>query len=103
MTQGKLERRNEIAAQLDAVSLRKGRMARFYEKEIREQLRVVDIELMLSFKKPEKVVCECISNCCEGEHAGYCFECAGWGEVDCEPCDYCNGSGICPKCGGATK
>ena len=46
--------------------------------------------------------CDCIKNCCEGEHAGYCYECAGWGDsCDAEGvCGNCNGSGICPKCDG---
>lgn len=52
-------------------------------------------------------LCECVV-CCDGEHPGYCRNCAGWGEVDGKPCDYCAGdldisgrpSGICPKCRG---
>jgi hypothetical protein len=44
--------------------------------------------------------CECVQ-CCEGEHAGYCAECAGWGDVDGEECMHCACSGICPVCNGA--
>lgn len=45
-------------------------------------------------------ICECVQ-CCEGEHAGCCAECAGWGDVDGEECTHCAGSGICPVCDGA--
>lgn len=46
-------------------------------------------------------VCECTS-CCDGEHAGRCRECAGWGDRIGEDgivtCEYCDGTGDCPKC-----
>lgn len=50
--------------------------------------------------------CECVE-CCNGEHPGFCRECVGWGDwitddgiVDC---DYCFGTGTCPKCDGACR
>lgn len=45
--------------------------------------------------------CECVE-CCNGEHAGQCKECAGWGygETDDELCEHCNGEGTCPRCDG---
>lgn len=46
------------------------------------------------------MACECIE-CCDGEHAGDCMECAGWGENDDETeCSHCGGSGACPACHG---
>lgn len=45
--------------------------------------------------------CECLK-CCDGEHVGSCRECAGWGESDCEPCEYCDRTGVCPKCHGGS-
>lgn len=44
--------------------------------------------------------CECL-NCCDGEHEGLCYQCAGWGETDGHECAHCNGKGICPACRGA--
>lgn len=46
--------------------------------------------------------CEC-EICCDGEHAGCCQECAGWGDNHEEPgsCLYCSGTGTCPVCDGA--
>lgn len=46
-------------------------------------------------------LCECVE-CCEGEHAGDCRECAGWGSVGSKPCEYCSSTGICPICKGAS-
>lgn len=44
--------------------------------------------------------CECIQ-CCDGEHAGFCKECAGWGSNDEEiQCSRCEGTGTCPICDG---
>jgi hypothetical protein len=51
-------------------------------------------------------ICECVT-CCNGEHAGFCRECAGWrdriddSEEGFSMCEYCDGEGICPKCQGA--
>jgi hypothetical protein len=47
-------------------------------------------------------MCECVS-CCNGDHPGWCRECAGWGDVGGEPCDHCAGSGDCPVCMGGNK
>ena len=55
--------------------------------------------------------CECVQ-CCDGEHAGSCMECAGWGDrIDDEvpedqhsrDCDYCGRTGVCPVCRGASS
>lgn len=50
--------------------------------------------------------CECVQ-CCDGEHAGECAECAGWGDRCTEElsgeCEHCGGSGICPMCHGALR
>lgn len=55
--------------------------------------------------------CECVQ-CCDGEHSGRCKECAGWGDRidDAVPdgditrdCEYCNGTGTCPVCEGASE
>lgn len=44
--------------------------------------------------------CECVS-CCDGEHAGFCMECAGWGSNNEESiCSHCEGTGTCPVCNG---
>ncbi len=44
--------------------------------------------------------CECVA-CCDGEHAGCCMECAGWGSNnDEEVCSHCAGTGTCPVCDG---
>lgn len=43
--------------------------------------------------------CECVL-CCDGEHAGDCRDCAGWGESDGVFCEKCNGEGTCPVCAG---
>lgn len=55
---------------------------------------------------PKLVPCECVT-CCDGEHAGDCRECAGWGHRISDDgivsCDYCYGSGVCPKCNGESK
>lgn len=45
-------------------------------------------------------VCECVE-CCDGEHAGFCAGCAGWGEEEGNQCEKCEGTGVCPKCNGA--
>lgn len=43
-------------------------------------------------------MCECVL-CCDGEHAGSCKECAGWGSNNEEDsCSYCAGTGDCPVC-----
>lgn len=52
----------------------------------------------------ERERCEC-ETCCNGEHAGYCKNCAGWGEYTHEDgvsrrCEVCDGDGVCIKCGG---
>lgn len=44
---------------------------------------------------------ECVE-CCAGEHAGECENCAGWGDVDGEKCEKCDGDGLCSVCGGAS-
>ncbi len=44
--------------------------------------------------------CECVQ-CCDGDHAGSCIGCGGWGHVDGVPCEACDGTGVCPVCGGA--
>lgn len=50
--------------------------------------------------------CEC-EKCCDGEHAGECAECAGWGSLynesseRYEACERCDGTGTCPVCNGA--
>lgn len=57
-------------------------------------------------ERPEGT-CECVE-CCDGEHAGCCMECAGSGEVFGEPCQYCLDNelllgisrGTCPICEG---
>lgn len=50
-------------------------------------------------------VCECVT-CCDGEHAGRCKRCAGWGEIDGKRCTYCDKDigwpGVCPVCDGAS-
>ncbi len=44
--------------------------------------------------------CECVE-CCDGEHAGFCKDCAGWGSNDEEEtCSRCHGDGICSMCDG---
>lgn len=54
-------------------------------------------------KSPNR--CECVE-CCDGEHPGCCRDCAGWGDqlggagLD-YPCEHCDGTGVCPECGGA--
>lgn len=47
----------------------------------------------------EGLFCEC-ELCCGGEHRGKCRECAGWGDVDGQSCDACEGGGQCPVCDG---
>jgi hypothetical protein len=48
--------------------------------------------------------CECVI-CCDGEHAGECKHCAGWGDrltgSGIKTCNHCGGSGICQICHGA--
>jgi hypothetical protein len=57
------------------------------------------IELIMA----KRATCECVQ-CCDGEHAGSCKECAGWGDRSTEEitgiCNSCNGTGICPRCNG---
>ncbi len=43
--------------------------------------------------------CECVV-CCDGEHAGYCRDCAGWGERGGIECEKCHGDGVCTVCNG---
>lgn len=47
--------------------------------------------------------CECVT-CCDGDHAGECKACVGWGDVPGEywsTCPKCEGSGLCQVCRGA--
>ena len=53
----------------------------------------------LSALAQESPVCECTS-CCDGEHAGECMECAGWGETEGQRCEHCDGQGLCHVCHG---
>lgn len=47
---------------------------------------------------PMKIPCpECSG---EGEDAGDCNGCGGWGAYEGEPCGRCEGSGDCPACDG---
>lgn len=63
----------------------------------------IDLE---GIQKKASPICDCV-RCCGGEHPGECEACAGWGDRSTEEitgiCESCDGTGVCPKCGGGKR